>query len=132
MSFEVTVADLHRYAISEAATAGYNEEDLRPFLDAATVKAYSFIRSQYPVPLPFDDLSLKVAVCQIAAYMFMTRRGFDMENPEDEALRAAHDSAIKWLLDVSNGRASLSGGPGNSGKSSAGARVYSGRSRRGW
>lgn len=130
MSFAVTVADLRVYAISAAALADYTDEELQRFLDAALSRAYSYVRSQYPLPLGTGGADLKLAVCQVAAFLVLTHRGFDLSNPADQALMKAHDDAIAWLRDVSNGRASLDV-TATSPSSTAGARVYA-RPLRGW
>lgn len=132
MSYTVTPNDLRRYAISGSALTGYEDDELQGFLDVALSQAYSYLRSQYTLPLSAAGLDLTMAVCQLAAFRALTHRGFDPSNPADQVLVKAHDDAIAWLRDVANGRASIDVTSTSPAKTSSGARVYSGRSTRGW
>lgn len=131
-----TRTDLTRFGLPTAALSGVADATQDAALEAASDVADSYMRSRYALPLTGYGDDLKRAVCHIAAWDLLTTRGYDPNRGGDEAVKLRHDSAMKWLSDVSAGRASVSGGnttPGPSRPSRvASAASVSSSSKRGW
>jgi Mu-like prophage major head subunit gpT len=105
-----TRTDLTRFGIASSALAGVAEAAQEAALAAASDVADSYLRSRYELPLVTYGDDLRRAVCAIAAWDILTVRGYDPNRGGDEAVKLRHDSALKWLADVSLGRAHVSGG----------------------
>lgn len=98
-----TTADLTKLAIPAEALVGIVAADQDAALAAASSLADSYLASRFSLPLTKWGDDLRRAVCLIAAYDLMTRRGY---NPEggDANLRLRYDDAIRWLERVADGR----------------------------
>ena len=105
-----TRTDLYRLGIRSEALAGVATADQDAALEAASDLADSYMRSRYTLPLTGYGDDLKGAVCKLAAYELLATRGYDPNAGGDESLQKRHDAAMKWLSDVSAGRAHVSGG----------------------
>jgi phage gp36-like protein len=57
----------------------------------------------FTVPLASWGDDLRRCVVHIASWDLMCRRGFDPENPADQAVRLRYMDAIKWLERVAAG-----------------------------
>lgn len=73
-------------------------------LAAASGFADGFLSGQFKLPLvaPYPA-DLVMAVCKIAAYWLMLRRGFNPDAPGDVGFRAGYDDAVRWLGLVRDG-----------------------------
>lgn len=103
-------ADLSRYGLPLAATAGLSSEDLDAQLAAASAVAEGYLASRgYSVPLATWGDDLRACVCKIAAWSTLTNlRGINPEDPAHDAIRQGHIDAMYWLRDVAKGIANLS------------------------
>lgn len=105
-----TRTDLTRFGLPSGALAGVADATQDAALEAASDVADSYMRSRYTLPLSGYGDDLKRAVCAVAAWDLLTTRGYDPNAGGDEAVKLRHDAAMKWLADVSAGRAHVSGG----------------------
>lgn len=87
--------------------------DLDPaVLDDAIAKASaladSYLASKYTLPLiaPFDP-SLVQQVAAIATYRVMKRRGYAPMSADNDPIRDGYKEAVKWLQDISSGKAEI-------------------------
>lgn len=62
--------------------------------------------SRLPIAAPYDP-ALVDAVCQIAAWRLMQRRGFNPNTPGDAAIRMGYEDAVKFLTRIADGKAHL-------------------------
>lgn len=135
MSVYATAADLTRLAIPAEALEGITVEDQDAALSAASSVADGYLASRYTLPLTSWGDDLRRAVCLIAAYDLMTRRGY---NPEggDEQLRLRYEDAIRWLERVADGKvtppAEDSSTAGTSASAGLGSPEVRSGTKRGW
>ena len=107
MSQYATTTDLQNLGLPTAALTGVSS----PIQDQHLVKASgvvdSYLRGRETLPLvaPFPDEVVDATV-RLAAYTLLVRRGF---NPDsyDENFRSLYEGTLRWLKDVSAGRANL-------------------------
>jgi phage gp36-like protein len=104
-----TIADLQDVGLPPGALSGVDVPARQKALDNAAAYMDTFLRDKYRLPLiaPYDP-SLVDANVQIACYRLMTRRGFNPEDPGDQAVRLGRDDAVTFLTRIANGQASLS------------------------
>lgn len=105
-----TRIDLTRFGLPSGALTGVADATQDAAIEAASDVADSYMRSRYTLPLTGYGDDLKRAVCAVAAWDLLTTRGYDPNAGGDEAVKLRHDAAMKWLGDVSAGRAHVSGG----------------------
>ena len=91
---------------TRATSAGSAES--RPS-SAASATADSYLRTRYSTPVAGYGVDLTRAVCSLAAWDLLSVRGYDPQRGGDEALRLRAEDALRWLRDVSSGKAALSG-----------------------
>ncbi len=105
----MTVTELAAYGLPEDATAGLDVDNMNAHLRGASRKADSYLANRgYALPLTAYGDDLKQVVGQIAAWtILVSLRGVNPNDPGHAAIRMNHDDSIKWLLDVSEGRANL-------------------------
>lgn len=102
-----TEAELTSLALPTGALRGVGSVDIAAVLEEASQEADSYLRARYAVPLTSWGQDLTGAVCRLAAWRLLVRRGLD---PDSSAYQAAQDdakAAIAWLRDVAGGRAHL-------------------------
>lgn len=104
-----TRTDLTTHGLSSAALGSISTTAQDAALDAASQVADSYLRSRYATPVTGYGTDLTRAVCSIAAWDLLSVRGFDPQRGGDESLRLRAEDALRWLRDVSAGKASLSG-----------------------
>lgn len=102
-------ADLHSFGIPAGALDDITHLDQMHALCAASDMADSYLRDQYETPLSSWAYDLRRAVCFIAAYDIISRRGYNPEG-DNGTFRVKYEDAISWLKDVARGHASLAGG----------------------
>lgn len=100
-------ADLIALAVSASVLESIDDATINGHLDAASSKADSYIRSRYKPPLATWGDDLRQAVCSIAAYSLIASKGTAPDDQSMAIIADRHNSAIKWLVDVSAGRATL-------------------------
>lgn len=130
MSQYATKTDLVELAVSPRMLDGVSDEMIDRMLAAASATADSYIRSRYSLPLTTWGDDLRLAITRIAALLIVSARGMDPNDPTCAVFVNGRDSAMKWLVDVSSGRASLDVVVTSPSAGQA-ARVYS-LPKRGW
>lgn len=76
-------------------------------LQWASRKALSYVAKRKVLPLVTWGDDLKAAVCELAGYYLVSRRGFAPNSGANEVIRESYEDAIAWLSDVSRGIAEL-------------------------
>jgi phage gp36-like protein len=118
-----TSIDFLRLGLPDRAAAAQTSAEVEAMLGAASRLADSYLRKRYALPLRGWDEALTRAVCAIAAYDALSRRGMNPENLADANIRMRYDDAIKWLKcvaegdfspDIEDGSVGDVAGPGNS------------------
>lgn len=104
-----TRTDLTTHGLSSAALGSISTTAQDAALDAASQVADSYLRARYGTPVTGYGTDLTRAVCSLAAWDLLSVRGFDPQRGGDESLRLRAEDALRWLRDVSAGKASLSG-----------------------
>lgn len=97
-------ADLTALSISAGALAGISAGDQQAALESESEYADSYLSKRFTLPLTSWGRDLKQAVCDLAAYRLMKRRGFNPEKNDAEQLRLAKKDAETWLEKVSTGK----------------------------
>jgi len=101
--------DLTTHGLSSAAIGSISTTAQDAALDAASRVADSYLRARYTTPVTGYGVDLTRAVCSIAAWDLLSVRGFDPQRGGDEAVRLRAEDALRWLRDVSAGKAHLAG-----------------------
>lgn len=101
--------DLTAHGLSSAAIGSISTTAQDAALDAASRVADSYLRARYTTPVTGYGVDLTRAVCSIAAWDLLSVRGFDPQRGGDEAVRLRAEDALRWLRDVSAGKAHLAG-----------------------
>lgn len=103
-----TLDDLQSAGLPGPALANISFDDQRRALQRASSYASTYLRDRYHLPLccPYDQ-ALVDAVCQIAAWRLMQRRGFNPNTGADVAIRQGYEDACAFLVGVANGRNQL-------------------------
>ena len=133
-----TANDFATFGLRDAALpSSVSPTDKENAIAAASEKAGSYMRGRFRFPLVTWGMDLTQAVCQIAAFELVAAQvGFNPESGQNMVLLTRHDAAIRWLEQVSAGRATPAGivdsapsaGPGGPASQ---ARASS-KPRRGW
>jgi len=100
-----TQADFASLGLPAKATAGIPSGDIDAALEAASRVVDSYIGSRYDLPLVTFDKSVTMAVCKIAAYELLSRRGFAAGSADSENVQKRYDQAVAWCRDVARGLA---------------------------
>ncbi len=124
------LADLWDIGLPAGILEDLSAEEQDRALRVASDTADSYLRDQYDTPLVEWAYDLRMAVCSIAAYNLICRRGFNPEG-SDLNFRQRFEDGMLWLKDVARGTASLSGGI-KRGPAPMGGPVVSSAPRRGW
>lgn len=97
-----TPADLGRYALPEAALAGWTELEIDDCIRAACAEADQKLARGGNLPLVAWGDGLRLAVARIAAYVFMSRRGYQPEPGARDTFKEQADSGRSWCADAGN------------------------------
>ena len=107
MSQYATTTELANFGLPAAALTGISGTIQDQHLTLASGKVDSYLRGRYTLPLasPYPD-EIKAAVCALAAYTLLKRRGF---NPDayDSNFRDEYLSTLEWLDKLSEGKVNL-------------------------
>lgn len=103
MSSYATPVDLSRHGLSPAALGDVSLWDQQAALDAASSLADGYLAATFTLPIVTPSIDLVIAVCQIAAWNLLRRRGFNPEAGSDAAIRQGYDDSIRWLERVAKG-----------------------------
>ncbi len=101
-------SDLDEAGLPSGVLAGLAAGTIDRALERASRSADAYLRDRYNLPLsaPYDQ-SLVDAVCQLASWRLMQRRGFNPNTPGDAVIRVGYEDAIAFLKRVANGQAQL-------------------------
>ena len=102
-----TAQEFDDWAAPSTAYRGITSHEKDVSLQWASRKAAGYVRKRKVLPLISWSEDLKTAVCEIAAYDLMNKRGFPPQSGSDTNYRQRFDDAIAWLTDVSKGLAEL-------------------------
>jgi len=94
------IADLQNYGLIPEAMQAQANAQLTAQLIAASTVADTYLRGRYNLPLLSYDVDLTMYVCWIAAYLFMSTRGYNPEGGADSIYRDRYDDAVAWLKGV--------------------------------
>lgn len=97
------LANLSTYGLPAAALVGVDNALITAHLTGASDLADSYLTARYPAPFTTWGAVLTQKVCEIAAYTLMCIVGFTAKTT-DQNLLARHDTAIKWLEHVRDGK----------------------------
>jgi len=102
-----TAVELANFGLPAAALGGISAAIQNQHLTLASGRVDSYLRGRYSLPLstPYPD-EIKAAVCSIAAYTLLKRRGY---NPDayDSNFRDEYLSTLDWLDKLSEGKVNL-------------------------
>lgn len=103
MSSYASLQDLDDCGIPLAALETLDKKLIQRQLDRASGFTDGFLRDSYTLPLgaPIDP-ALTMAVCQLAVWWLLSRRGFDPQNPGDKVVYQGYKDALVWLKLVAN------------------------------
>lgn len=106
MSRYALPADLAQLGLPATALTGVSADDQQAALDSASGVTDGYLAARFNLPLvaPFPP-DLVQAVCSIAAYTLLSRRGYNPEAGSDQNVRLRYEDAMKWCRDVSDNRA---------------------------
>jgi phage gp36-like protein len=100
-----TLAELQSIAITAASAGRYGEPAMTAALQSASGVADSYLASQFTLPLQVSpqgwDMSLTIAVANIAAYTLACQFGFNPAAPGDKLIEERYQRAIDWLKTIS-------------------------------
>jgi phage gp36-like protein len=104
-----TIEDFQQAGLPGGALGSVTKTDQKWALERASAIASTYVGDKYTMQItPPYDQALVDAVCQIAAWRLLVRRGFNPQNDGDGLVRQGYLDAIKWLERVANGQARLS------------------------
>jgi phage gp36-like protein len=103
VSSYATPADLYAYGAPESAFGDVDPTAVQAALDAASTQADGYLANRFTLPVVTPSQDLKAAVCQIAAWNLLRRRGFNPEDLGAQAIRTGYEDAERWLRGVSKG-----------------------------
>lgn len=102
-----TLTDLATYGLPSAALGSISDGDKTAALAAASDFADGYMRSRLTVPLTSWGVSLTMAVCKIATFTLMERRGFRPENGADAMIKDGYNRSVAWLTQISRGEVTI-------------------------
>lgn len=103
-----TLQDLDDQGYPLSAFAGIDKSMQQRVLDRASAYCDGFLADSITLPIVgAPDPALVVAVCQIAAWWLLARRGFDPSNAGDQVVRQGFLDANDWLRRVANKQVKL-------------------------
>jgi phage gp36-like protein len=103
MTQYATRAELATFGLPSGWLEGVSESDQDAALLAASQLADGYLGQRYALPLSAWGSDIKRAVCHIASWDLMCRRGFDPENAADAAIRLRYTDALAWLKGIAAG-----------------------------
>jgi phage gp36-like protein len=100
-----TSADLSQYGIRAEALANIDPSILTSNIAGASDVIDSYLRSRFELPLVAWGSDLTGCCAKIAVYEIIRVRGFNAARASDETIKDAYDQSIRWLVDISNQKA---------------------------
>lgn len=99
-----TSAQLSSLALTPAAAQRFGATAIEAQLQAASSIADSYIASQFTLPLVTEpvgwDMSLTMAVCNIAAYLLYVQYGFNPAARADKFIQDRYQATVVWLEQI--------------------------------
>lgn len=89
-----TPTDVITYALPATALATVSPSDQTAACDAATEEANSYLRGRYALPLQSWGTDITRYTAYIAAYLMMSKRGFQPLNGADQMIRENYYRAV--------------------------------------
>lgn len=101
-----TEVDFAALGLPAAALDGVT--DTSPWRNAAAGRIDSYLRGRYLLPLaaPYPP-EIVDAECALAAYLFISNRGFDPEAGANANIVTRYRDAMRWLGDLAAGKVNL-------------------------
>lgn len=100
-----TRTDLTRLAIAAQALGGISTDTQDAALASASSTIDSYLQGRFKLPLASYGIDITECACAIAAWLLIKGRGLQPGNEAWESLRSGYTDALRWLKDVSDGRA---------------------------
>lgn len=102
-----TFQEFDDHVLPSTAFAGIDTPVKNAALRWASAIALGFVRKRKVLPLISWGDDLRDAVCNLAAYRMMGRRGYAPASGSNANIRQSYDDARDWLLLVSTGKTEL-------------------------
>ena len=97
-----TIIDDYKFG-SSSASLEFSNDEMVFALSSASRMADSYLSRRYNLPLLDWNIDLKQAVCDIAAYILIFRRGYSPQSGSYDAnFKVKHDMSVNWLSEVGN------------------------------
>lgn len=103
MSSYAAPADLKALSLPASALTGITDPEIQKALDTASSLADGYLGSRYALPITAHGEDLTRAVCNIAAYDLMTRRGYNPDAGGNDSIRDRYTDALRWLERIAGG-----------------------------
>lgn len=105
--------------------------DTSDWRSAAAGRIDSYLRGRYLLPLaaPYPPEVIDVE-CALAAYLFISNRGFDPESGANANIVTRYRDATRWLADLAAGKVNLAVAADSTAEVSEGGPIVASRSRR--
>lgn len=131
-----TDTDLLQLSVAPAAIAAIAQADRVAALQSASDTFTGYFGAQYKQPLLQWGQDTRQAVCDVATYRLMGRRGYNPQAANDVQIRQQFEDAMAWGRDVARGLARAADVIDSSVQANVGARAGSPRvtsdNSRGW
>src|SRR4051812_46267462 len=101
-------SDLALYSLTPAQAGRFVAESQLAAVKAASALADAYIGGQFLLPLALWDLSLVVAVCNMAAYWLFNQYCYNPNAPADKQVLTRYQQSIDWLVEVRDKKVSPS------------------------
>jgi phage gp36-like protein len=96
-------SDLYSLSVFSAALNTISSADQNAALLAASERLDSYLRQKFSLPLLLWGQDVKQWVCDVAAFMLLSKRGFNPQNAGDALIVKRYDDQIAWAKGVARG-----------------------------
>lgn len=100
----ITTTELAYLGVPTELTANLASAAVTANLEAASALADSYLKQRYTLPLATYGSDLKLVVAALASCNMLVVRGYDPNNPADQAIKLRCDWAKDWLEMVAKGK----------------------------
>lgn len=104
MSSYATTTDLYAFGAPAAALSTFTGAQQQGALDAAADVVDAAVGARFKLPLISWGASIRRCCAIIAAYDLLVVRGANPDSPLVKDLEARHESQLKWLEGISEGK----------------------------
>jgi phage gp36-like protein len=98
-----TISDLRATGVTSKALVNVPDASLSAALTNASAMLDGALGSQFTLPLITWDEGLKQRTIDVATYLVLKTRGFNMEEPADRAVVYSWREAMQWMQRVGAG-----------------------------